>query len=182
MPLPKVRWNYTVVATDLLEIRRFNDDHGQIVSVASTADAFADALAKALLEKDATVVSRRVDVARSNSWQSRIEQMTRLIAAAVESKSRDAGRWDLRLRRAYRAARRRSVAVAMAVAGCAPPSTDYLLAAANPANRGSTVRYTNVTGGVRDYRPVSPRDWRELNRNVSPTPAEPNANDARRGR
>jgi uncharacterized SAM-binding protein YcdF (DUF218 family)/glycosyltransferase involved in cell wall biosynthesis len=104
-----------VVATDLLEIRRFNADHGDIVAVATNADRFADALAHALLDKEPSVVARRIDVARSNSWQTRIEQMTRLITGAVEYKARSAGRWDVRLRRAYRVARRRSVAAVAAV-------------------------------------------------------------------
>jgi hypothetical protein len=75
-----------------------------------------------------------------------------------------------------------AVALAMAVAGCAPPASDHLLAAANPANKGPGVRYTPVTAGVRDYRPVGPRDWRELNRDVTPAPGQPSAEGARRGR
>jgi uncharacterized SAM-binding protein YcdF (DUF218 family)/glycosyltransferase involved in cell wall biosynthesis len=104
-----------VVATDLLEIRRFNADHGRVVSIAADAEEFAAALARSLLDKEPSVISRRVEVARSNSWQSRIEQMTSLIGGAVENKASSAGRWDVRLRRAYRVARRRSVAAVAAV-------------------------------------------------------------------
>jgi uncharacterized SAM-binding protein YcdF (DUF218 family)/glycosyltransferase involved in cell wall biosynthesis len=104
-----------VIATDLLEIRRFNADHGNIVSVAADPEQFGRSLARAVLEKDDGDVDRRVAVARSNSWQTRIERMSALIGEAAQEKARSAGRWDVRLRRAYRAARRRSLAVAAAI-------------------------------------------------------------------
>jgi uncharacterized SAM-binding protein YcdF (DUF218 family) len=105
-----------VVATDLLEIQRFNARHGDIVAIAPDAAAFAHAIEASLRQPKAAGLERRVEVARSNSWQTRIQQMQTLIDTALEEKRRSAGRWDLRLRRAYRVARRRVVATAAVVA------------------------------------------------------------------
>jgi uncharacterized SAM-binding protein YcdF (DUF218 family)/glycosyltransferase involved in cell wall biosynthesis len=105
-----------VVATDLLEIQRFNIDHGNIVSIAPDAAGFAEAIERTLRHPKAVGAERRLEVARSNSWQSRIAQMQGLINDALEEKRRTAGRWDLRLRRAYQLARRRFVAVAAVLA------------------------------------------------------------------
>ena len=101
-----------VVATNLLEIQRFNQDHGHIVSIAEDATAFADAIERTLRQPKSSGAERRIEVAQSNSWQTRIQRMEALIDGALDEKRRTAGRWDLRLRRAYRVARRRFVAVA----------------------------------------------------------------------
>jgi uncharacterized SAM-binding protein YcdF (DUF218 family) len=85
------------------------------VSIAGDAEQFAGALARALVDKNPPEVERRIGVARSNSWHTRIDRMSRLVDEAVAEKARDAERWDVRLRRAYRAARSRSVAIVAAV-------------------------------------------------------------------
>ena len=95
-----------VVATDLNEIRRFNAEHGGLVNIADGADAFANAVKHAA----ATVplpseVSRRIEVAESNSWERRLENMSRLIDGELAQRlSRTTG-WEDRLRRLYGAAR-----------------------------------------------------------------------------
>ena len=100
-----------VVATDLVEINRFNDDHGAIVDVAKSAEQFAAAIERTLAQPQTeAAVQRRVAVAESNSWQSRIRKMLGLIEEAAEERARTEGRWEMRLKRAYRTARRRSVA------------------------------------------------------------------------
>jgi len=93
-----------VVATDLPEIRRFNRDHGDVVDVAATADAFAAAIRQAL-DRVSTpaVVARRVAVAESNSWGSRIAAMSQLIEGAIARRASSDQRWDQALRRIYRA-------------------------------------------------------------------------------
>src|SRR6202011_5816457 len=64
-----------VVATDLPEIRRFNDEHGGVIAVAGDADAFAGELRRALHDSAPSEIERRVTVAHSNSWQRRIAAM-----------------------------------------------------------------------------------------------------------
>ena len=77
-------------------------------------------------------------------------------------------------------------AIAFEVGACVPAAPPSLTAAADPAVDIRRPRYSTVTAGVRDYRPVGPRDWRELNRQVTPEGAGDRGDDsaarARRGR
>jgi uncharacterized SAM-binding protein YcdF (DUF218 family)/glycosyltransferase involved in cell wall biosynthesis len=98
-----------VVATNLLEIQRFNHDHGDIVSVATDAASFADAVRANLGERTPAETAPRIDVARSNSWQTRIATMMARIEDVAAAKVKAEERWELRLRRVYRAARQRSL-------------------------------------------------------------------------
>jgi len=98
-----------VVATDLAEIRRFNAEHGDVVRVASTADAFATAIRGALTPPALTEQAHRIDVARSNGWDRRLVAMWRLIDDALASRDAGALGWEDRLRRLYNVARRRTV-------------------------------------------------------------------------
>lgn len=100
-----------VVASDLFEIRRFNERHGDIVAVAPNAAEFASAIGRALDEASPAQVARRTEVARENSWRSRIARMTELIASAVAERASREERWDARLKRAYRRARQRTVEI-----------------------------------------------------------------------
>jgi len=93
-----------VVATDLAEIRRFNAEHGGIVSVAADASGFASAVRAALVPVAAATVDQRVAVAHANSWQSRIAAMKRLIDEGLERRA-NGQRWEEKLRRVYRRAR-----------------------------------------------------------------------------
>ncbi len=105
-----------VVATDLPEIRRFNRDHGDVVEVAATADAFAAAIRKALNGASSpAVVQRRIDVAQSNSWERRIAAMTTLIDEAIEEREAASQRWEQALRRIYRRTRAHVVEIVLAV-------------------------------------------------------------------
>ena len=73
-------------------------------------------------------------------------------------------------------------ALALGLGACVPATPHYLVAASDPSIPGRGPAYATVTAGVRDYKPVSPRDWRELNREVAPQPGQPSADAARRGR
>jgi uncharacterized SAM-binding protein YcdF (DUF218 family)/glycosyltransferase involved in cell wall biosynthesis len=105
-----------VIATDLVEIQRFNARHDAIVEVARNADEFAAAVERILHAPQGELAPRRIAVARSNSWQSRIKEMLTLIAGAAAAREQAEGRWDTRLKRAYRVARRRSLATIAALA------------------------------------------------------------------
>lgn len=110
-----------VVATDLAEIRRFNRDHGNIVTVASDAVQFAGALRTALNGTASADAAPRFAAAASNSWQRRIAQMNDVISDTLDRKSTAQQGWDAALRRAYRHARGHAAKVIVAVA------TVYLL-------------------------------------------------------
>jgi uncharacterized SAM-binding protein YcdF (DUF218 family)/glycosyltransferase involved in cell wall biosynthesis len=111
-----------VVATDLLEIRRFNAEHGDVVTIAGDADAFAAAIRQSIEPSSAAVVARRIEVAESNSWQSRIAQMKTLIDEALDRRQAINTGWEQTLRRLYRRTRSRLVRGILAVAAV------YLLA------------------------------------------------------
>jgi len=104
-----------VVASDLPEIRRFNAEHGDVVAVAADADRFASAIRASMNGAAPATVDRRIAVASSNSWRSRIAEMLGLIGASAAQKAAREERWDKRLRRAYRRARRRTAEAVLAV-------------------------------------------------------------------
>jgi len=104
-----------VVATDLVEINRFNVEHGGIVEVAADAEAFEAALRRTLSGASPAETARRIAVAHENSWQNRIASMKVLIAGAIERRAASQRGWDETLRRVYREARTRMVQVALAV-------------------------------------------------------------------
>ena len=105
-----------VVATDLAEIRRFNADHGGVVSVAASPEEYVAAIRRALHSSSAAERERRIAVARTNSWSARIAAMSHLIETAIAAQgSSDAG-WEETLRRAYRATRRRAAQIIVGLA------------------------------------------------------------------
>lgn len=59
-----------------------------------------------------------------------------------------------------------------ALAGCAPTPPFWLVAPADPHTQLRSPRYAPVVAGVKDYRVVDPKDWRELNKEVTPKPRE----------
>ena len=106
-----------VVATDLPEIRRVNSAHSNIVQIGNGAHAFADAVRSAVADGADSERLRRIDVARENGWDARVEQMSRLIEEAIaERKLAGHKRWEQTLRRLYRRARRRIAATAAVLA------------------------------------------------------------------
>jgi glycosyltransferase involved in cell wall biosynthesis len=72
-----------VVSTDLPEIRRFNRDHGDVVTVAATVEEFVAGVRRALEPSPAEVVTRRLEVAWRNRWEARLAQMSGLIEARL---------------------------------------------------------------------------------------------------
>lgn len=110
-----------VVATDLAEIRRFNAEHGDVVRVASTVDAYADEVRRAMAGSTPAEIARRIEVAESNSWERRLEAMQALIDEGLAAREAATPDWEGRLRRLYSGARRNT---AKLVAGLA---VTYLL-------------------------------------------------------
>ena len=115
-----------VVATGIPEIVYFNQRHGDIVAVANDAEGFAAAVERAVHEPAGEHVPERIAVARSNSWDSRLEAMSGLIEQALEARRTRQASWDKRLRRVYRTARGRVFRTVALVIAC------YLLAFQTP--------------------------------------------------
>jgi uncharacterized SAM-binding protein YcdF (DUF218 family)/glycosyltransferase involved in cell wall biosynthesis len=104
-----------VVATDLPEIRRFNAEHGPSVAVASDSRQFVDAIHAALRPSTAEERTNRTEVARKNSWVSRIAEMSGLIEQLLDARRSRPEPWEAKLRRVYRLARRRAAVSAALV-------------------------------------------------------------------
>jgi uncharacterized SAM-binding protein YcdF (DUF218 family)/glycosyltransferase involved in cell wall biosynthesis len=97
-----------VVATALPEIERFNSEQGEVV-VASSADAFAEAILEAVGRISPADAMRRIEIARQNSWETRIGRMSELIEEALEVHQAAEERGEESLRRLYRRARRQII-------------------------------------------------------------------------
>lgn len=105
-----------VISTDLAEIQRFNDDHGEIVAIAGDAEGFAAAVRVALGGSAPAEMARRIEVAKRNSWDARITAMSDLIEKALMGWRLQAEGWEETLQRLYRGARRRAIAAIGSVA------------------------------------------------------------------
>lgn len=103
-----------VVSTDLPEVRLFNKHYGDIIYVGRTHLEFSRQIKRAIEEDNGELKKRRIDVAEENSWENRIEKMSKLIEGAIERKRLDgeAG-WRENLLGFYRATRRRLTRVAL---------------------------------------------------------------------
>ena len=111
-----------VVTTDLPEIRRFNNTHGEIARIATSAEEFASRTREALDDRETAAVDRRIAVAQENSWRRRLDRMNELIAGALRIREAKEQRWDAQLRRVYRRTRSHSARIILGVAAA------YLLA------------------------------------------------------
>lgn len=105
-----------VVSTDLLEVRKFNERYGDIVSVGKDLQEFTECLEKAVNNKiDEQTIKRMVEVAQDNSWQKKIKQMSSLIEQAIERRKHDKDlMWKENLLKFYRKTRRRLVGAGIA--------------------------------------------------------------------
>lgn len=70
---------------------------------------------------------------------------------------------------------------ALGLGACVPATPYYLVAPSDPSIPGRGARYATVTAGVKNYAPVGPKDWREMNREVAPQNSSHGAG-ARHGR
>ena len=104
-----------VVSTDLPEVSHFNARHGDIAATPGTPAAFLSAVRQAVRGSSPEEIARRVQVARNNSWPSRIAEMSALIEQALAARGRAAVGWEAALRRLYRTARLRTLQAAAAV-------------------------------------------------------------------
>ncbi len=61
------------------------------------------------------------------------------------------------------------LSTALPLAACTPTAPQgWLVQPADRATSGTAPRYSAVTAGVQRYDVVDPKDWRELNRQVTP--------------
>jgi glycosyltransferase involved in cell wall biosynthesis len=75
-----------VVATHLPEICRFADQHPGTISFADTAQAFADALRRAVAEDTPASVERRMEIARRYDWNVQMALMSEWMESALAAR------------------------------------------------------------------------------------------------
>lgn len=75
-----------VVSTALPEVECFNREFGPLVRVEPDADGFSRALDEVVTHQDGREAEQRRLAAQANSWETRFQRMTALIAQAIERK------------------------------------------------------------------------------------------------
>lgn len=103
-----------VVSSYLTEIEAFNEEYRNIVYVGKNAEEFGEYINLAINEDSKGLRKRRIEVAKENSWENHIEQMSELIEREAEQKKLDReARWKQNLLSFYRITRRKLVWVGL---------------------------------------------------------------------
>jgi len=104
-----------VVSTPLPEMVTFNNRHNDVIYIGKDKEEFEGQIKKALAEDTETLRSRRIEVAKENSWIKRIEEISELIKIESEKKKLDKeARWKENLLVFYRKARKKAIKIAAA--------------------------------------------------------------------
>jgi len=97
-----------VISTPLPEVLDFNRNYNDIVYVANDADNFIKHIRVNIATIDEKNVKSRIETARSNSWDSRISQMSGLMENEIDRKISNADdRWKENLIYLYKTAKRK---------------------------------------------------------------------------
>jgi glycosyltransferase involved in cell wall biosynthesis len=78
-----------VVSTSVPEVVAFRNQHGDVVDIADTPDAFAAAIRRALVPQSPDTRDRRSSLAGSQSWAVRVAGMREQIRIALAQKEQD---------------------------------------------------------------------------------------------
>ena len=98
-----------VISTYLPEVLAFNREYGDIVYMAKDKKEFSEYIDKALGGDKGDLAEKRIEAARQNSWESRIEKMNNLIKSEIEKKKIDReARWKENLLTFYSTVRKRT--------------------------------------------------------------------------
>jgi len=105
-----------VVSTDMPEIRQFNRINNNVITIAKNPAEFIVGLKKAVSGVDWDEAAKRVLVAKANSWDSRVEEMSILIEKKMRNKSlMKKPDWRHTLISTYRVYRRKMLTLAFVV-------------------------------------------------------------------
>jgi len=101
-----------VVSTALPEVVGFNRSHNDIVSVAKDEKDFCEHIRRTVSDDNPSMSDRRIEIAKENSWNKRIEGMSDLIEKKIEKKKSDReANWKENLNIFYRTARRKTLEI-----------------------------------------------------------------------
>ena len=104
-----------VVTTNLAEIEYFNQENGNILYLASTREDFAEAIFKAVGDKDKQLNEKRRLVAMNNSWENKIEQMAGIVSACINEPFGEEVNWQDKFIKIYIGFRKKALRVLMSV-------------------------------------------------------------------
>lgn len=105
-----------VISTALPEVIDFNKEYGQAIYIARDRADFNRFIAAAVKDRADISVNKRIEIAKNNSWEKRIEDMSGLIREEIIRKKTDMeSRWKENLLVFYRTARRKSLKLAAAL-------------------------------------------------------------------
>ncbi len=104
-----------VVSTSILEVTAFREEHGPIVAIADTPEAYCAAIADEIAHDDSTRRARRRAIAAANTWAHSLEGMSELISARLEQLARERAKgWQGLMRRVLRRTYARAMQVGFA--------------------------------------------------------------------
>lgn len=96
-----------VVSTALPEVEALNEQSNGLAAIARTQEEFVGLVEKALVCDRANISGQRVEAAKRNSWNERIERMSALMESAIERKKRaPSANWQERFLLLYKNTRR----------------------------------------------------------------------------
>lgn len=97
-----------VISTALPEVISFNKEYGDMIYIAKDKENFIEGIDRIINENTQALEKKRIEVARQNSWENRIEDMSNLIENEIERKKMDREtKWKENLVGFYRMTRRR---------------------------------------------------------------------------
>jgi uncharacterized SAM-binding protein YcdF (DUF218 family) len=98
-----------VISTNLKEIANFNKNNN-ILYIANNYDDFARLISESIRQDSEELRKRRIEVARNNDWDKKIEQMSEVIEFTMRRKEDNISRhWSERLIELYKDIRRKSI-------------------------------------------------------------------------
>lgn len=100
-----------VISTNLKEIENFNKENENIVYIANSYQDFANLILEAIKQDNEVLKCERIEIARKNSWDNKIEQMSVIIESWIKKKKDLVINWQERLIKIYRDIHKRTVSI-----------------------------------------------------------------------
>ena len=101
-----------IVSTKLKEIKIFNQENNNVLYIADDYQNFAELLIEAIKQDNDLLKNKRIEIARNNSWDKKIEEMCEVIEAVIKRKEENILlNWQEKLVEIYKVLRRRMVRI-----------------------------------------------------------------------
>ena len=106
-----------VVSTNLNEVEVFNRENGDIVYIAKDRDEYRDLITKAISQDNDNLRKARKKAALSNSWDVKIEEMSRVVDNVIRKKESESMlNWQRRFLDRYKVVRSKTVKLVLILA------------------------------------------------------------------